>query len=136
MPDEPLAGDDSVVEAGEEPLVRLVRWDGPWPDDDPDANLKTDVAAYSHVDPLATLRVLGPNTGIPVGALIRYVLARWASGGSEGVLELGPSTVQRMADACLEAEEADTDEARLEAYEQLRQMVGWLGATLGDDACD
>jgi hypothetical protein len=126
-----MSGDDpSVVEEGEEPVVRLVRWDGPWPDDDPDANLKDGVAAYSHEDPLVTLRVLGGGTGVPIGALVRYVVAKWASGGSEGILELGPSTVRRMAEVCEQAEEAGTEAARADAYEQLRQMIAWLAGPL------
>ncbi|HZQ37031.1 MAG TPA: DUF6027 family protein, partial [Dehalococcoidia bacterium] len=88
----------------DEPLVRLERWFGPWPDGDPDANFKSDVALYSRLDPLSTLRTLSRNTGIPLGALCRYVLSRWAAGGSEGLLELGPSTVGRMWQACVEAE--------------------------------
>ena len=113
-----------------EPRVRLERWTGPWPDDDQDANFKREVALYSLLDPLATLRTLSANTGVPLGALCRYVLARWASGGSEGLLELGPSTVGRMWAACEAAEAADSDAARLAAYSQLRQMLAWLRAGL------
>ncbi|MGH3442762.1 MAG: DUF6027 family protein [Nitriliruptorales bacterium] len=121
--------DPSLVEDGEEPVVRLVRWDGPWPDDDPDANLKVDVAAYSQLDPVATLRPLSEGTGVPIGALVRYVLARWASGGSEGLFELGPSTVRRMAEKFAVAEEEGTDAARLRACSEVRQMVSWLEAS-------
>ena len=113
-----------------EPSIELVRWTGPWPDDDPDANLKADVALYSLVDPLATLRPLSEGTGIPVGALVRYVLARWASAGSESLLSAGPSVVARMWDAFVAAEDAGTDEARLVAYEVVRQMVSWLRTPL------
>ncbi|HEY7295445.1 MAG TPA: DUF6027 family protein [Dehalococcoidia bacterium] len=116
------------------PLIRLEPWSGPWPEDDPDANFKTDVALYSLLDPLSTLRTLSRNTGIPLGALCRYVLARWAAGGSEGLLELGPSTVGRMWQACVAAEAEGTDAARLRAYEQLRQMLGWLRAGAGTEA--
>ncbi len=111
-----------------EPQIRLERWTGPWAENDPDANLKSDVALYSLADPLSTLRVLSSNTGIPLGALCRYVLARWVTGGSEGLLELGPSTVGRMCDACDRAESENTDAARLLAYDQLRQMLSWLRA--------
>jgi hypothetical protein len=38
--------------------VRLLGWTGPWADDDPDANFKADVALYSLVDPLTTIRGL------------------------------------------------------------------------------
>lgn len=130
-----MTDDPSVVETGDEPTVRLVRWDGPWPDDDPDANLKVDVAAYTRHDPLVTLRALSDGTGIPLGALVRYVVARWASGGSEGIVELGPSTVRRMVAAVAEAEDAGTDAARLAAYGKLRDMLAWLDAGLEDATC-
>ena len=74
---------------------------------------------------------LSANTGIPFGALVRYVLARWASAGSEALLAAGPSVVERMWQTIEEAEAADTDESRLEAYDVLRQMVSWLRVPLG-----
>ena len=114
------------------PTVRLTAWSGPWPGDDPDANFKADVAAYSQLDPLATVRRLSTNLDIPVGAVVRYVLAKWATGGSEGLLELGPSTVERMRAAVDDAEQAGTDDARLAAYEQLAAMIGWLAHGLDD----
>jgi hypothetical protein len=110
----------------DEPTVRLERWTGPWPDDDPDANLKADVALYAMVDPLGTIEGLSTNVGVPVGALCRYVLAKWATGGSGSLLELGPTMTRRLAAVCDEAEAAGTDEARLAAYAQLRQMLDWL----------
>lgn len=116
------------------PLVRLEPWTGPWDDDDPDANFKADVATYSLADPLTTIRTLAANLDLPAGAVARYVLARWASGGSEALLELGPSTVKRMLGAIEAAEAAGTDDARLGAYETLRSMVSWLGVGLGDPA--
>lgn len=112
--------------SGSEPVVRLERWDGPWRPDDPDANFKTDVSLYTRLDPLSTLTRLGAALDIPVGALCRYVLARWAAGGSEGLLEIGPSTLGRMWEACEKAESSGTDEARVAAYDQLRQMISWL----------
>jgi hypothetical protein len=124
--------DETLIEDGAEPVVRLARWTGPWTHDDPDANFKAEVATYSQQDPLATVRGMGRNLGLPVGAIIRYVLARWASGGSEGLLELGPSTVERMRGVVAAAEAAGIDGARLHAYQQLAAMVGWLGAGLDD----
>jgi Family of unknown function (DUF6027) len=111
-----------------EPTLRLERWTVPWKRNDPDANFKAEVALYGLVDPLETLAGLSERTGISVGALARYVLARWASGGSEGLLEVGPSTVARMWEACERAESKGTDAARLEAYHRLRQMLSWLSA--------
>jgi hypothetical protein len=62
----------------------------------------------------------------------RYVLARWATGGSEALLELGPSTVERMLALVEDAEQDGTDEARLAAYDTLAQMVRWVAAGLAD----
>lgn len=107
-------------------VVSLDPWTGPWPDDDKDANLKADVALYSKVDPLRTVRGLSESTDIPVGAIVRWVLARWASEGSGGLLELGPTLTRRLQSVWVAAEEAGTDEARLAAYHQLRQMISWL----------
>ena len=78
----------------DEAVVRLEKWTGPWPDDDPDANFKADVALYANVDPLATIRNLSDALDIPVGAIVRYVLAKWATGGSGGLLELGPNVAE------------------------------------------
>jgi hypothetical protein len=114
----------------EPPVIRLEPWTGPWPDDDKDANLKADVALYSLVDPLRTVRGLSESTDIPVGAIVRWVLARWASEGSGGLLELGPTLTRRLKSVYVEAEETGTDEARLAAYHQLRQMISWLNHPL------
>jgi len=123
---------DGLVEDGDEPLVRLLKWTGPWPDCDPDANLKSDVATYAHADPLATIQRLSRNLDVPVGAIVRYVLARWVSGGSEALLELGPSTVERLRAEVQRAEADGTDAARLAAYDVLRQQLDWLGHGLDD----
>jgi hypothetical protein len=114
--------------------VRLDRWEGPWDDGDPDANFKAEVALYSRQDPMVTIRAMSQALGIPEGALIRYVLARWASAGSSGLLELGPSMVKRLWEPVSAAEEAGTDRARLEAYGKLRDMLSWLRLPLEGDA--
>jgi hypothetical protein len=111
-----------------DPVVTLERWNGTWNGDDPDANFKTDVALYTRLDPLSTISEMSTRLAIPVGALCRYVLARWATGGADAALELGPSTVDRMWDACRTADEAGTDAAKLAAYRQLREMLSWLRA--------
>jgi len=112
--------------------VELTPWVGPWADDDPDANFKADVALYAHLDPMVTIENLATAIGIPSGAIVRYVLARWASAGSGGLLELGPSMVHRLWQPIETAELVATDEARLEAYEQLRQMLTWLRLPLAE----
>src|SRR5689334_21900953 len=106
--------------------VELTGWTGPFAADDPDANFKGGVALYAHVDPLATIRNLGAALDIPVGALCHYVLAKWATEGSGGLLELGPRMVRRLAANCDDAEAAGTDDARLAAYEQLHGLIAWL----------
>lgn len=112
--------------------VQLVAWDGPWPDDDPDANFKADVALYAHVDPMTTVENLAAALDMPVGAIVWYVLAKWASAGSGALLELGPSMIHRLWEPVEAAEAAGTDAARLAAYEQLRQMLSWLRLPLAD----
>lgn len=67
------------------------------------------------------------------GALVHHVLAKWASAGSGGLLELGPSMVHRLWAVIERAERHDSNESRLEAYEQLRQMISWLRLPLVDD---
>ncbi len=111
-------------------FLRLERWTGPWPDGDPDANFKADVALHAAGDPLSAIRNLSAGTGVPVGAIVRYVLARWASEGSAGLLEIGPTMVRRLVEVTEAAEVEGSDEARLAAYHQLRQMLAWLAAGL------
>jgi hypothetical protein len=113
--------------------VEVGGWSGPWEDDDPDANFKADVALYSHVDPMATIGNLAAAMGIPEGAVVHYVLAKWASAGSGGLLEVGPSMVHRLWAVIERSEAEDTDAARLAAYDQLRQMISWLRLPLIDD---
>jgi uncharacterized protein DUF6027 len=109
-----------------ERTIVLTPWAGPWPPDDPDANFKADIALYALVDPLATVRNLSDAIDVPVGALCHYVLAKWATAGSAGLLELGPTMTRRLAQVCDDAEALNTDEARLAAYAQLRDMLSWL----------
>jgi hypothetical protein len=117
--------------------LELVGWDGPWGPDDPDGNFKADVALYSHVDPMGTIGNLAAAMKMPEGAVAHYVLAKWASAGSGGLLELGPTMVHRLWAVVEETEEKGSNAARLEAYEQLRQMISWLRLPLvneGDES--
>ena len=100
--------------------------------DDKDANFKHDVATYSKLDPMPPLDRMSRNLDIPVGALVRYVLARWTTSGSDALLEVGPLVVRQMWDLIKQAEEEGTEEARLKAYDGLRQMVAWLTIPLDD----
>jgi hypothetical protein len=108
------------------PLVVLEPWAGPWSPYDPDANFKRDVALYSQLDPMTTIEALSASMDIPAGAIVRYVLARYASAGSGGLLELGPSMVHRLWEPIDAAERTGDDVSRLAAYDQLRQMISWL----------
>jgi hypothetical protein len=120
------------VQSPDDDTVTLEPYHGPWVDDDPDANFKADVALYSQIDPMVTIRTLSRNVGVPEGALVRYVLAKYATGGSGGLLELGPAMVHRLWEPIERAERAGSDVARLEAYAQLRQMIEWLRLPLED----
>jgi hypothetical protein len=95
----------------------LQPWTGPWEPDDPDAVFKAGLSAH---------------TGIPVDGLVRYVLARFATTGSGGLLELGPAMVERLREPVRRAEAEGTDEARLVAYRELAGMLSWLAAPLDD----
>lgn len=97
-----------------------------WDEQDPHANFKADVALYSAVDPLPTLENLSRATGIPLPSLVRYVLVKYAASGAEALLALTPIVIQQMEQHIIKAETINTDTARLEAYESLRQMIGWL----------
>ena len=114
--------------------VILEAWTGPWPSDDPDANNNAEIALYAKQDPMSTLRGLSDAIGVPVGAIARYVLARYETSGSGGLLELGPSMVHRLWAPIEAVESTGSDEARLQAYEQIRQMVSWLRLPLIGDA--
>lgn len=110
--------------------VELQQYTGPWEPGDNDANFKAAVAEWTVQDPLPTFRTLSVNTGIPVGALVRYALVRWAAEGSEALLYLGPRNVERLWGVVRDAEAQGNDEAKLAAFEQLRQMLSWLRVPL------
>ena len=69
---------------------------------------------------------------IPVGAIVRYILVKWATSGSASLLEVGPRVVRQMAEIVERAESADSDQKRLEAYRSLAQIVSWLDVPLTD----
>lgn len=103
-----------------------------WPPDDPDAGFRRLVAEYSAIDPMPTLEELGRRKEIPVGALVAFVLARYCTSGSDALLDMGPLVVRQMAGIVRNAEAADTDSARVEAYRALAAIVSWLRVPLDD----
>jgi len=46
------------------------------------------------------------------------------------LLEIGPDMVEKMSGILIKAEEADTDQARLEAYDSIRNIISWLRVPL------
>ncbi len=99
---------------------------------DKDANFKQQVAMYTLVDPMPTIETMSRNLGIPVGAIVKYVLVKWGASGSDGLLELGPNVIGQMLSAIELAEAEGTDQKRLEAYTKLSQMLSWLSVPLVD----
>jgi hypothetical protein len=112
--------------------IVLERYQAMWPADDPDAGFRRMVAEYSHLDPLPTLENLSRSTGIPIGALARFVLARYCTSGSDALLEMGPRVVRQMHEIIQQAEDASTDAARLDAYRALKAIMSWLIVPLDD----
>ena len=108
------------------PTITLAPYRDAWPDDARDANFKAEVACYTSADPLPTLENLSRSTGIPVGCLARYILVKWTASNSEALMAMGPIVLTQMQRQIEQAESANTDEARLRAYEALRQIVSWL----------
>jgi hypothetical protein len=108
------------------PTITLASYRDAWPADDRDANFKSEVACYSTADPLPTLENLSRGTGIPVGCLARYILVKWTASNSEALMAMGPIVLTQMQQKVEEAEAANTDDARLRAYQALRQIVSWL----------
>ena len=112
--------------------VTLEPYRGTWPSDDPDAGFRRLVAEYSAIDPMPTLETLGRSKGIPVGALVAFVLARYCTSGSDALLEMGPLVVRQMAEIVRSAEATGTDAARVQAYHALSAIVSWLRVPLDD----
>jgi hypothetical protein len=112
--------------------VTLEPYRGQWPPDDPDAGFRQMVAEYSAIDPMPTLEELGRRKGIPIGALVAFVLARYCASGSEALLYMGPVVVRQMDEVVRKAETSGSDSARLDAYRALAAIVSWLKVPLGD----
>ncbi len=98
--------------------------------DDKDANFKQEMLLYSHVDPLKTLTGLSTAIGVPEGAIARYVLAKWASEGAAGILEVGPTMVKKLHKICSVAEESGDNQKRLLAFKEVSQIISWLNYPL------
>jgi hypothetical protein len=112
--------------------VVLEPYEGTWPADDPDASFRALVAEYSRIDPLPTLEELSRRKRIPVGALARFVLARYCTSGSDALLEMGPRVVRQMAEIVRHAEGEGTDDARVRAFRSLAAIIAWLIVPLSD----
>jgi hypothetical protein len=102
-----------------------------WAADDPHANFKAEVACYTAADPMPTIENLSRGTGIPAGSLIRYVLVKYAASGSDALLAMDPIVFRQMREHVANAEEDGSEQAKLKAYEALKQMIQWLGIDSG-----
>lgn len=111
---------------GDANRIELVPWDEPIDEADPHANFKAEVATWSMADPMETLVPFAEMVGLPVGAVARFVLAQWAAEGSAARLEIGPKAVERLWQACEEAEGGVDDRARLDGYRKLRDLLAWM----------
>ena len=129
-----MSEDETLVEAGDEPVVRLVQWRPDVGEDDPDAAYKLAVAGSALIDPMETIRTAAGNLGVPVGALVRHVLAEWASAGSSAILEAGPAVIDDLARAADAVDAAPQGLARDEAWAALRGRIQWLAHGVQDPA--
>ena len=109
-------------------IVDLKPYREQWPQDDPHANFKAEVACYTAADPMPTIENLSRLTGIPAGCLIRYVLVKYAASGPDALLAMDPIVFRQMREHVRKAEEDGSDEARLRAYQALSEMISWLSA--------
>ena len=98
--------------------------------EDPHASFKAEVACYTAADPIPTLENLSRLTGIPVDTLVRYILVKYTASGAEALLTMGPIVFQQMQDHVSRAEAEGSGEAKLKAYEALKEMIAWLGSSI------
>jgi hypothetical protein len=112
--------------------MQLYPYTDSWEEHDPHANFKAEVANYTVADPLPTMEGLSQATGIPVPCLVRYILVKYAASNADTLLAMGPLVLHQMEQQIAAAESEDSDEARLKAYEALRQIVSWLRAGMGE----
>jgi hypothetical protein len=107
-------------------ILEIQPFDGQFSEHDKDANFKHEMSLYSRVDPLKTLDGLSRAIDVPVGAVAHYVLAKWASEGASGILEVGPTMIKKLDKICQDAENSHDDEDRLAAFSRVRQIISWL----------
>ena len=112
--------------------IQLEAFDWDWDETDRDASFKQEVASYTREDPTPTIERMSRNLGIPIGAIARYILVKWAASGSAGLLEIGPRAAGQMAEIVANAESIGTDQERLTAYHKLSGMISWLTVPLAD----
>ena len=97
---------------------------------DKDNNFKNDVALYTQENPLPTVIRLSRNLNIPTGAIVRYILCKWAMSGSESLLDLGPDMVKKISDIFDSAESVGTDQEKLKAYRAVKEIMSWMKVPL------
>jgi hypothetical protein len=112
--------------------VSLEEFAWEWDETDKDATFKQQVAMYTRVDPMPTIETMSRNLKIPIGSIVKFVLVKWASSGSEALMVLGPSVIKDMLLAIELAEAEGTDQERLRTYRKLSDMLSWLTVPLRD----
>jgi hypothetical protein len=105
--------------------MNLPRYTDTWTADDPHANFKAEVACYTVHDPLPTLERLSAGTGVSVECIVRYVLVKYATSGGDALLAMTPIVFRQMQDIVERAEQGGED-AKLAAYDSLKNIVQWL----------
>jgi len=96
---------------------------------DSHANFRSEVDCYAAADPMPAMRNLSALTGVSIDRLTRYVLVKYAASAADALLSLDPIVFRQMRGHVEQAEREGSDEARLRAYEALKQMVEWLAIT-------
>lgn len=114
--------------------MQLYPYTDSWDEHDAHANFKAEVAHYTVVDPMPTIEGLSQNTGIPAPCLIRYILVKYAASNADALLAMGPLVLHQMEQLIATAEAENSDQARLKAYDALRQIVSWLRAGMEEQA--
>ena len=112
--------------------MQLYSYTESWEEHDPHANFKAEVAHYTVIDPMPTIEGLSRATGIPIPCLIRYILVKYAASNADALLAIGPLVLHQMEQQVAAAEADGSDQARLKAYDALRQIVSWLRAGMGE----
>lgn len=105
--------------------LHIRSFDEPIDPDDPDANFLYDVAAHAPLDVEPNITNVASNVGVEPGALVQYILAKWGTGGSEGITAIGPNTLDRLLQIIDDTDPDDPGQAQA-AFVKLAEIIRWL----------